>query len=275
MILSIAEHRPCRSLADYVDSIIYVEGNNRGAGFPKTAMSLVFNLGDEFKLYHDSDFSIFTDYKKHWIAGLQTKPTYVESYGTSRMIVVQFRTLGARVFLGRPLYDFTDEYVPLDCVFGRDADVCWERLQENSDQTARFALVEDFLLRKLKDRSFPGAALLNVIEGRLCGNERVSVVSICRDHNVSRKHLNELFKNSAGVSPKMLASLHRFQRIIRSISKSPPERLTDFAQELDYFDQAHFNNDFKRFTRLNPSQYLKLADTLPSIRAVPHFLPSL
>ncbi len=82
------KHIPKAPLNGYVDSIIYVEGNNKGVGFPKTAMSLVFNLNDPFKLFTDPQFTRFIDYKKYWVAGLQTQPTYVESYGESKMIVI-------------------------------------------------------------------------------------------------------------------------------------------------------------------------------------------
>ena len=85
-------------LNNYIKSILFIEGNNKGTGLPKTAMSLVFNLEDSFKLFTNAAFSTYIDYKKYWVAGLQTKPTNVESYGRSKMLVVQFKTLGAFVF---------------------------------------------------------------------------------------------------------------------------------------------------------------------------------
>src|ERR1043166_9015220 len=103
-------HLPAPPLGQYVDCIVYVEGKNKGTGIPKTAMSLVFNLNDSFKLFDDGQFGRFTDYKKYWVAGFQTQPSHVESYGESKMIVVQFRTLGARMFLPQPLHLFTNRY---------------------------------------------------------------------------------------------------------------------------------------------------------------------
>ena len=98
-------------LDNYIESIIYIKGNNKGTGLPKTAMSFVFNLEDHFKLFTDKQFTKYNDFKKHWVAGLQTKPTNVASYGVSKMLVVQFKTLGASVFLNKPLHYFTDNYV--------------------------------------------------------------------------------------------------------------------------------------------------------------------
>jgi methylphosphotriester-DNA--protein-cysteine methyltransferase len=76
-----------------------------------------------------------------------------------------------------------------------------------------------------------------------------------------------------GVSPKMLSSLNRFQSILHSISKSKPDKLTNFAYELDFYDQAHFNNNFKNFTDLKPNAYIKHVEANPNIKIIPHFLP--
>ena len=71
----------------------------------------------------------------------------------------------------------------------------------------------------------------------------------------------------------MLSSLNRFQTILQSISKSKPDKLTNIAYELDFFDQAHFNNNFKRFTGLKPNDYIKNIELMPTLKIIPHFLP--
>jgi len=75
------KHIPKFPLDKFVDCIVYVEGNNKGVGFPKTAMSLILNRHDSFKLFTDCRFTNFTDFKKYWVSGFQTQPTYIESYG--------------------------------------------------------------------------------------------------------------------------------------------------------------------------------------------------
>ena len=267
-------HIPKFPLGNYVDCIIYVEGNNKGVGFPKTAMSLVFNLNDSFKLYTDAAFTNYIDYKKHWVAGLQTKPTYVESYGESKMIVIQFKTKGAYVFLNQPLHSFTDNYITLDCVFNNYADEVWEQLNEAQTINAKMLITENFLSRNLLTIKMPNEKLLTSIDFLFKSKEKLPIHEICRHHCISRKHLNFLFKEYLGVSPKMMSSLNRFQNVLQKISQSKPEKLTSFAYELDYFDQAHFNNNFKLFTGLRPGDYLKNVAIKPSLKIIPHFLPA-
>ena len=57
------KHIPKFPLDNYIDSIIYIQGNNKGTGLPKTAMSLVFNLNDNFKLFTDQNFTKYIDLK--------------------------------------------------------------------------------------------------------------------------------------------------------------------------------------------------------------------
>jgi AraC-like DNA-binding protein len=267
------KHIPTSPLGNYVDCIAYVEGNNKGVGFPKTAMSLVFNLNDSFKLFTDNRFTHFRDYKKYWVAGLQTQPTYVESYGESKMIVVQFRTLGAYVFLNQPLRHFTNEYISLDCIFKNEADKTWEQLKETKTTSEKFLIVENFLHRKLRSTKIPNVKLISSINLLFKNKENISIAAICKQHNISGKHLNFLFREYLGISPKMLSSLKRFQSILQTISKCRHDKLTTIAYELDFFDQAHFNNNFKKFTGLKPNDYIKNIEIKPSLKIVPHFLP--
>jgi AraC-like DNA-binding protein len=267
------KHIPKFPLDNYIDSIIYLEGNNKGTGLPKTAMSLVFNLEDSFKLFTDNQFNKFIDYKKHWVAGLQTKPTNVESYGMSKMLVVQFKTLGAFVFLNDPLHYYTDDYIPLDSIFNKQADETWEQLKEAQTLNEKFLIIENFLYRKLLTNKLPNEKLISTIEILLTNKANLSITEICKQLNISRKHLNHLSKEFIGVSPKTLSSLNRLQATLKNISSSKKGKLTTLAYEQDYFDQAHFINDFKRFTDLKPNEYAKLVEANQSLRIVPHFIP--
>ena len=267
------KHIPKFPLDNYVDCILYVEGNNKGVGFPKTAMSLVFNLNDSFKLFSDFKFTSFTDFKKYWVAGLQTQPTYVESYGESKMVVIQFKALGAYAFLKQPLQHFSNNYTNLDCIFKKEADETWEQLQEAKTINEKCLLSENFLYRKLLTNKIPNGKLLSSIDLLLKSSSNISINEICKQHNISRKHLNFLFQEYLGISPKMFSSLNRFQSILQTISNAKPDKLTTIAYELNFFDQAHFNNNFKRFTGIKPNEYIKNVELMPTLKIIPHFLP--
>jgi len=267
------KHIPKFPLDSYIDSIIYIEGNNKGTGLPKTAMSLVFNLEDHFKLFTDGSFSKHIDYQKFWVAGLQTKPTHVESYGISRMFLVQFKALGAFAFIKDPLHYYSNEYITLDHVFHKEADETWEKLQEANSLNHQFAIIESFLFGRISGNKLAHPKRLIALGTLFDQGANLTIHDICHKLNISRKHLNHLLKEYAGVSPKTLSSLFRLQRSLKTISRSRSDKLTNVAYQLGYFDQSHFINDFKRFTDLKPKEYTRIVDTRPSLKVVPHFIP--
>ena len=91
--------------------------------------------------------------------------------------------------------------------------------------------------------------------------------------NISRKHLNNLSKEYTEVSPKMLSSSKKLQTSLKKISFLKQKKLTNVAYEVEYFDQAHFNNNFKRFSNLKLTEYVKLVEQISTLKIVPHFIP--
>jgi AraC-like DNA-binding protein len=86
---------------------------------------------------------------------------------------------------------------------------------------------------------------------------------------VSGNHLAAQFKSHVGVTPKRVARIYRFARLIASVDA---RRLVDWpqlAQTAGYFDQAHFSKEFKDFTGHTPTEYLALRRRFPAERGFP------
>ena len=73
--------------------------------------------------------------------------------------------------------------------------------------------------------------------------------------NISQRQLERKFKELIGVSPKQYARLIRINKAIGMLRKNPSLTLTDIAYYFGYFDQAHFNKDFKHITNQTPSSF--------------------
>ena len=91
----------------------------------------------------------------------------------------------------------------------------------------------------------------------------------------SRRHLAARFRDEVGVSPKALARLLRFERALELLGT---RTLADIAYECGYYDQAHFNRDFRAFAGATPGELLArrlpdgggvTAGALPSVQDVP------
>ena len=86
---------------------------------------------------------------------------------------------------------------------------------------------------------------------------------------VSGNRLATLFKSHVGVTPKRVARIYRFARLILTVDALRPVDWPALAHATGYFDQAHFGKEFKDFTGHTPTEYLALRRRFPADRDFP------
>ena len=59
------------------------------------------------------------------------------------------------------------------------------------------------------------------------------------------------------MSPKKLGKVIRLQAALKMLLNQKTENLTRIAYDSEYYDQAHFNRDFKELTGINPKDFLE------------------
>jgi AraC-like DNA-binding protein len=72
----------------------------------------------------------------------------------------------------------------------------------------------------------------------------------------SRKRLIALFRDQVGQTPKTVARILRFNRVVRLLTADTAMGWAELAYDAGYYDQAHFNRDFRDFAGCTPSEYL-------------------
>ena len=85
------------------------------------------------------------------------------------------------------------------------------------------------------------------------GKLRISDLS--RELYISQSPFEKRFRRLVGTSPKKFASIVRFNAILTSLGQQ--KSLMEICHEHEFFDQAHFIKDFKRFTGDTPEQSRK------------------
>ena len=65
---------------------------------------------------------------------------------------------------------------------------------------------------------------------------------------LSVRSVQDICQRALGVSPKWLIRCFRLQDALARLGIGSDVNLSALAQELGYFDQAHFTRDFKRVT---------------------------
>ena len=114
--------------------------------------------------------------------------------------------------------------------------------------------INGFLLSEASLHTITASVLEKIYAS--AGNLRIQDLE--KDMLYSRRHLCRCFKNTIGVDIKTFSEYVRFQFVLQYINKGAFSSLADVALAGNYYDQTHFQKDFKRFANVTPRDYLRL-----------------
>ncbi len=120
----------------------------------------------------------------------------------------------------------------------------------------RIASFNDYSMQNIIDRDYTAgvtdflAILICINGGTLDFNSAEKMLGY------SRRHCRNLFKQAYGISPKKYAEIIRFQNACKALSYYDGE-LACLANDVGYYDQAHFTHDFKAFSGYTPDMLRK------------------
>ena len=87
----------------------------------------------------------------------------------------------------------------------------------------------------------------------ICENPEISINELSFKSGFSLKSIERTFNKRIGLSPKKFARIMRFQKAHKKISKEGLVNLVKVALSSGYFDQAHFNREYKKLFGFNPN----------------------
>jgi AraC-like DNA-binding protein len=208
-----------------------------------------------------------------FVAGPSEGPATTEHAGIQHGLEVNLAPPAARALLGVPMHELVGRVVPLDAVL--PSELLLERLAEAGGWAARFALLDAELARRLEEARPPHPAVRAAYARLAATRGAVPVGVLAAELGWSRRHLAARFRDEVGVAPKALARLLRFEHALELLGSRP---LADVAYECGYYDQAHFNRDFRAFAGATPSELLArrlpaaggvAAEEIPSVQDAP------
>jgi transcriptional regulator GlxA family with amidase domain len=83
------------------------------------------------------------------------------------------------------------------------------------------------------------------------------VEELAADAGMGVRSLQQLFSEYLGVSPKWVIRRFRLHEAAHRLATDGDADLAALAQELGYFDQAHFTSDFRKLVGESPAHYRK------------------
>jgi len=224
--------------------------------FPSGDMEIIFNLGEGIWSTPENTNPRI----ELW--GQITKPLAIRSAGSHTMLGVKFFPHSAGYFLDDAIGQFNDQVSDLGAILGNPVTQLQDRLLATPGTVERIALLESFLLSRLtggEKRSFridKVGHILKTMAGHPSDAAETRINAIATRHGITSRYLNKLIYQHTGLTPISFNKIRRFQFSLRLIARND-QPLTAIAYESGYFDQSHFIKEFKSFTGLTPSAYLK------------------
>lgn len=261
---------PSPGLADYVEHFWLIEadlGERRHEEIlvPNGRPTLLLSLGDEG--WRKDPHTGGEEPNCSGLTGIATGPVLIGQTGQVHLVAAQLSPFGPAA-LGLPCA--IDRHMALDTLPGGAPLLAGIRAAGIS--RAAVERLDTMLLARLNP--IP-VGIVEILRNSyaLLGEKPADARSWADRTGVSEDRLYRLFKVHIGISPKTALMIARYQALVGSVLGE--ERGGGFAQLAlleGYYDQAHANRDFRRFTGVSPRQFRQ---TLNGIARMMHDGPDL
>lgn len=247
-------------LAPFVKCIWSIESDRpvynapRERILPDSCVELVVHFHEPFRSHFANGTTSLQ--ARSFVAGQMRNFLEIEPAGRMGLIAIRFHARGAYLFFSTPLTAVTAALVELEEVWGKCANEWTERIILTGGMAERVRIVEETLLALLRQNNRYDRAVDRCLHLIDTAGGQVRVADLASEVGLCSRQLTRRFENAVGVNPKQFARVSRFLNAVRSLRRSAHHTLTEIALDCGYFDQAHFNHDFRKFAGMTPGEFL-------------------
>jgi AraC-like DNA-binding protein len=251
--MQVTKFQPAARLQKFIQQYTIVESSVELVNriLPDTSLVMVFRFSGEVN-------HVIDDRKDRlpvsMISGLRKSGRLINYTPESGNLLVVFKEGGASAFFKEPIHLLFDDSISLENFSN------YTNISSVEDQLAgarshehRVFLVDQFLLSKLitpktDDLVLSAIARIHIAKGVM------KMKDLASDMCLSQDAFEKRFRRVVGVSPKQFAYIVRMKSVVINGRLKP---LSAIALEAGYFDQPHFNKDFKLFTGQTPGDFFQ------------------
>jgi AraC-like DNA-binding protein len=191
-----------------------------------------------------------------FIMGARGSATVVEGDCAPSYLELWLAPLQAYTLLDLPINELSGQLVDLADVLGPAGRRLAEQLRETHGWRQRFAVMDQFLLRRMASGPRPSPEVGWAWQRLVASGGAVPIRRIADEVGWSHRHLIARFRQQVGLTPKIGARLVRLDAVWQRIEKRGPLDWGQVAADSGYADQAHLIRDFRQFTGSTPAEFL-------------------
>tara|TARA_R110000851_G_C13076272_1_gene565349 strand:+ start:211 stop:1047 length:837 start_codon:yes stop_codon:yes gene_type:complete len=253
--LKFDQHFPTDQLKPYIKYFVVAESEleNEYKVFPSLGLVVGFQYKGRLATVIDNREIKLTS---AGITGIADGYKVFKNSADIGTILVYFTEIGFTHFTSHPANELFNLSLSLDHIFDKNsiAEV-EEKLSVANTDKLRVKIIEQFLVSQLKDIQ-TDKLILEAVKLIYQTKGAVRIKELNQKLFISQSPFEKRFRKVVGTTPKKFASIVRFNTVLANLSEA--KTLTEICYENNFFDQAHFINDFKRFTGDTPDNFKRL-----------------
>lgn len=252
--MNIQTYFPTPELSPFIQSykVIETPADVVNNVLPGTSPIMVFRLSGQVSVNHPGGSNVLEPIV---VSGLRKSGRAMQYESGTVNLLVTFREGGIAPFVREPLHELSDTSVPMHCLDGfKDAGLLEEQLAGQPSHETRITLIERFLLSRLTGKTPDGMVLAAIRKIHRAGGQ-LRIRELADSLHVSQDVFEKRFRRVAGLSAKQFSYVVKMKSVVEKGRTGLT--LAQIALDAGYFDQPHFNKDFKLFTGLTPTEFFK------------------
>lgn len=252
---------PIRPLGDFVERLWLLSDappHSKERIVPSGTIELVINLYEnEIRIYDPAQPDYCKRFSGAVVSGTYSGPFVIDTREHASVVGVHFKPGGAFPFLGTEANELTDEHVDLEALWGTSAIELRERLCAAKTPAERFGLLEKALAAHLFRPLERHHAVRFALDTFGRTDAGLAVRDVARDAGLSQRRFIQLFAREVGMSPKLFCRVRRFQQALKTVRRIAVPDWARLAVDCGYYDQSHLIHDFRFFSNLSPTEYVR------------------
>lgn len=253
--VDIRVYAPAENLRPLVSSYYFLESMGPSADFaPPEQANIRFAIKGTWRLA-DSDGKNPVEPSNASLFGPSDRGRRFATDG-GLVMGVGLTAIGWLTLIGGQASDFANLIIPLGRQLGPSGLEIQKRLADASDDAGRVAIL-DAILRDRPTRQNAYCAIAAQIQDAILSGKIEHVADLAEKVGIEHRRLLRVCTSAFGFPPVRLL---RRQRFLRTLDRMRDRRDQPIGQLIDpsYYDQAHFNRDFKAYMGMTPRAYFRM-----------------
>lgn len=213
----------------------------------------IFTIGGPHRLGQSEAVDRNPLYDHSWFHGVLTRPVYNLPTGETHVLGLLFEPIGMHALFGIDMRGFADRTVDARRALPADFVATVETALSGAREKEAHVSIHAALLDRRPNPLPPW--LYDFYDAIAASNGEAPLAQLYDRTARTPRHVSDRFKKAVGVTPKVLARIYRLGALLNAVDPDAAISWTELAHRFGFFDQAHFNREFRRFSGLSPSRY--------------------